>query len=62
MADPSPELELLAGADQRARAYTAGIGHHPVFPSQEAIRWLAHFDEALPERGTTAQSTLQLGS
>ena len=60
MTHASPELELLAEADQRARAYTAGIGHRPVFPTPEAVRELAAFDEPVPHHGHTAQSTLQL--
>ena len=54
------EVELLAEADRRARAYTASIGHRRVFPSTEALAGLAAFDEPFPEHGLDDTSTLAL--
>jgi glutamate/tyrosine decarboxylase-like PLP-dependent enzyme len=54
------ELALMEDADRRARAYTAGIGARPVFPTAEAVRDLGSFDEPLPDRGREAAETLAL--
>jgi glutamate/tyrosine decarboxylase-like PLP-dependent enzyme len=56
----SQELQLMEDADRRARAYTAGIGARPVFPTADAVRDLAAFDEPLPSRGRDAAETLGL--
>ncbi|WP_250008278.1 pyridoxal-dependent decarboxylase [Actinoplanes sp. M2I2] len=58
--DPTPELDVLADADERARRWTAGIGARPVFPTADALRGLAHFDEPLPAYGRGAAATLRL--
>jgi len=50
----------MEDADRRARAYTAGIGARPVFPTTEAVRNLGSFDEPLPDRGRDAAETLAL--
>jgi glutamate/tyrosine decarboxylase-like PLP-dependent enzyme len=60
MIDRSEELALMEDADRRARAYTAGIGARPVFPTAEAVRNLATFDEPLPDGGRDADETLRL--
>ncbi|MET0704431.1 MAG: pyridoxal-dependent decarboxylase [Mycobacterium sp.] len=60
MSDLSQELQLMEDADRRARAYTAGIGGRPVFPTAEALRNLATFDEPLPDLGGPASETLRL--
>ena len=54
------ELTLIEDADRRARAYTAGIGARPVFPTADAVRNLAAFDESWPERGRESSETLSL--
>lgn len=53
------ELELLAEADRRARAYVAGASQRRVFPDATAIEALDAFDEPLPERGSPPEQTLQ---
>jgi glutamate/tyrosine decarboxylase-like PLP-dependent enzyme len=59
--DRSDELALMEDADRRARAYTAGIGARPVFPTAEAVRNLAAFDEPFPDGGgRDAAETLRL--
>jgi len=54
------ELELLEQADRRARDYIAGIGSRRVFPDQQALAGLGRFDEAFPDHGMPAESTLRL--
>ena len=54
------ELDLLADADRRARAYLAGAPTRPVFPPPEALAGLARFDTPLPDRGTDPAVTLEL--
>ncbi|GHD42394.1 pyridoxal phosphate-dependent decarboxylase family protein [Streptomyces galbus] len=54
------EIALLTEADRRARAYTAGIGHRPVFPSSDSLEGLSQFEEELPARGLGDASTLAL--
>lgn len=56
----SQELLLMEDADRRARAYTAGIGTRPVFPTADALGNLVAFDEPLPDRGRDAVETLGL--
>src|SRR4051812_4258429 len=58
--DSIAEGDVLADADERARRYVAGIGHRPVFPSDEAVRNLDHFDEPLPAHGAVDADTLRL--
>lgn len=53
-------MKLLEEADRRARAYTAGIGTRPVFPTGEALGGLAAFDEPLSGGGEDAADTLRL--
>ncbi|GAA0292110.1 pyridoxal-dependent decarboxylase [Kineococcus aurantiacus] len=53
-------MNLLLEADLRARAYTAGIGKRPVFPTAESLAGLSAFDEPLPQRGHDPHSTLRL--
>lgn len=54
------ELELMAEADDRARAYLAGIERRPPFPDQVARDGLSAFSEALPDHGRDAAETLRL--
>jgi glutamate/tyrosine decarboxylase-like PLP-dependent enzyme len=54
------ERELLAEADARGLRYLEGTDARRVFPSPESIAALAVFDEALPQAGTSADSTLAL--
>ncbi|MGB1560234.1 MAG: pyridoxal phosphate-dependent decarboxylase family protein [Sinimarinibacterium flocculans] len=54
------ELELIAQADERARRYLAGVEERPAFPSADAVRALAAFDEPLPAVGHDAGTTLAL--
>ena len=56
----SSELRLMEDADRRARAYTAGIGTRPVFPTPKSLAKLAAFDEPLPDSGRAAAETLAL--
>ncbi|TXI49382.1 pyridoxal phosphate-dependent decarboxylase family protein [Mycolicibacter arupensis] len=56
----SQELLLMEDADRRARAYTAGIGARPVFPTADAVLNLSTFDEPLPDHGRDAAETLGL--
>ncbi|MEG8275280.1 pyridoxal phosphate-dependent decarboxylase family protein [Streptomyces sp. AHA2] len=58
--DVEREIAFLEEADRRARAYTAGIGQRPVFPSAHALEGLRRFEEALPARGLGNASTLAL--
>jgi glutamate/tyrosine decarboxylase-like PLP-dependent enzyme len=60
MRQPEDELDLIEDADRRARAYTAGIGSRPVFPTSSALTALAAFDEDLPEHGRESAETLAL--
>jgi glutamate/tyrosine decarboxylase-like PLP-dependent enzyme len=54
------DLDLLADADRRARAYVEGAADQRVFPDAAALSALAAFDEGLPETGLGAASTLAL--
>jgi glutamate/tyrosine decarboxylase-like PLP-dependent enzyme len=54
------EIDLLAAADERARAYTASIGQRRVFPDEAAVQGLRAFDEPLSEQGHPAEETLRL--
>ncbi|BBZ25891.1 aspartate aminotransferase family protein [Mycolicibacterium madagascariense] len=60
MSQTADEVLLMEDADRRARAYTAGIGARPVFPTADAVRNLVTFDEPLPDRGRDAAETLGL--
>lgn len=54
------ELDLLADADARARAYVAGAEARRAYPDGAALAALAGFDEALPDRGAPPAQTLEL--
>jgi glutamate/tyrosine decarboxylase-like PLP-dependent enzyme len=54
------ERELLAEADARGLRYLEGTDTRRVFPTTEAIAALSAFDEALPQTGMSAESTLAL--
>jgi hypothetical protein len=54
------EMELLADADRRARAYVAGIADRRVYPDDAALIDLVAFDEPLPESGSGPERTLAL--
>ncbi|MBA3878993.1 MAG: aspartate aminotransferase family protein [Sphingobium sp.] len=54
------ELDLLADADARARAYVAGAEVRRAYPDGAALAALAGFDEALPDRGAPPAQTLEL--
>lgn len=54
------ELDLMAEADARARAYTASIPSRRVYPDSVALAHLAAFDETLPEQGQDALATLAM--
>ena len=54
------ELDLLSDADRRAAAYVASVANRPPYPSPEALRELAIFQEPFPEGGRTANETLDL--
>lgn len=60
MVSLSREAGILEDADRRARAYTAGIGTRPVFPTSDTVAALAAFEEAFPERGSGAEDTVAL--
>ncbi|MFJ4222245.1 pyridoxal phosphate-dependent decarboxylase family protein [Curtobacterium luteum] len=59
-ADRRTELDLLADADRRARAYVAAIGSRPVYPSSAARAALDAFEEDLPVSGHDEASTIRL--
>jgi glutamate/tyrosine decarboxylase-like PLP-dependent enzyme len=54
------ELDLIADADARARAYLASVETRPAFPSATAVGALSAFDEPLPDVGIDAPATLAL--
>ncbi|MBX9797765.1 pyridoxal-dependent decarboxylase [Sphingomonas sp.] len=54
------ELDLLADADARARAYVAGAATRRAFPDAEALAALGGFDEPLPTHGAPPEATLAL--
>ena len=54
------ELDLLADADARARAYVAGAEARRAYPDGAALAALAGFYEALPDRGAPPAQTLEL--
>jgi glutamate/tyrosine decarboxylase-like PLP-dependent enzyme len=51
---------LLQEAFQRSETYLSGIAEQRVFPSTEQLKLLEHFDEAMPERGSTSLEVLRL--
>ncbi|MET1076611.1 MAG: pyridoxal-dependent decarboxylase [Pseudomonas sp.] len=53
------EQSLLAEADRRALAYTAGIAERPAFPRTSAIAALSAFNEPWPAQGRAAGQVLQ---
>lgn len=57
-ADPEPAL--MRDADARAAAYRASIGERRVYPDAASLAALAAFEEALPDHGHPAASTLDL--
>jgi glutamate/tyrosine decarboxylase-like PLP-dependent enzyme len=52
--------DILQSAYTRARSYQADIPERRVFPSQEALDNLSHFDESLPDIPQSPEDTLQL--
>ncbi|ROZ84491.1 aminotransferase class V-fold PLP-dependent enzyme [Gordonia sp. OPL2] len=56
------EIAMLADADRRARAWTAGIGRDErrVFPSAESLARLDGFAEPLPTVGRPADETIAM--
>ncbi len=54
------ELSLASDADQRARAYLAGVRERRVFPDSAALDALARFDEPLSDAGASPTDTLAL--
>ena len=54
------ELELLAEADRRGRAYVSGVADQRVFPDPSALAALRGFGEALPQAGNSAEQTLAM--
>ena len=54
------DLELLADADRRAAAYAASVADRPPYPSPDALRQLAAFEEGFPDRGMLPEDTLDL--
>jgi len=52
--------DILKSAYTRARRYQADIPEGRVFPSQDALDNMAHFDEPLPDTPQSAEETLQL--
>lgn len=54
------ELDLLADADARARAYVAGADARRAYPDAGALAALTGFDEALPDVGAPPEQTLDM--
>lgn len=53
-------VDLLAQADQRARAYVANAEKRRVFPDADALAGLSAFDEPVPQTGRGPEDTLSL--
>lgn len=54
------ELDLIAEADARARAYLSGIDRRSPYPEAAALDGLSAFVEALPDHGHGADDTLRM--
>ncbi len=54
------EVDLLADADARARAYVAGADARRAYPDAGALAALVGFDEALPDVGAPPEQTLDM--
>lgn len=54
------ELDLIAEADARARAYLSGIDRRSPYPEAAALDGLSAFVEALPDHGHGADDTLRI--
>ncbi len=52
--------DIFHSAYTRARTYQADIPERRVFPSQDALNNMTHFDEPLPDTPQSAEETLQL--